>query len=239
MARLFGQGNCLTSDQQEAIGETEIADTSCYGAYINTCGVDSRELLSLYPIYDPLEGLFLTKWGEIDVPWGEIDQEWGEVKLLSDFGYLQGDKVLWFDREGDYFVVYEAVDNTARGPGPFDEDEWQEVCRIRTTDRSLLSEIITKYPYWSGSVEQGIVKIDTDCGDYSCLYITNSSVISETSPPNPEFWTRLFCAKNGKKNTCSKVITCGPNRVLVSLSSGDNDLVCVPVESSDGIGPRK
>lgn len=239
MARLFGQGNCLTTGQQDAVGEIEIADTSCYGVYINTCGVDARELLLLYPIYNPLAGLFLTKWGEINTPWGDIDREWGDVKIESDFGYFQGDRVLWFEGDGDYLVVYEAVDDIDKGLGPFNPDQWLEVCRIRVTDRSLLSEIITRYPYWSGSIEQGIVKIDTECSDYSCLYITSTAIVSEVSPPNPEFWTRVFCSENGKDNTCGKVIKCGPNRTLVSLSSEDNDLICVPVESFDGIGPRK
>lgn len=239
MARLFGQGNCLTPEQQEEIGDIEVSDLSCPGAYENSCGIDARQLLSLYNIYNPRSGLSLSKWGEISLPWGDTNSEWGDVKVDLELGYSEGDKVIWFSDDGDYVVLYEAVEDIESGPGPLDEEEWTEVCRIRISDEKLLSDIISEYPYWSEDLEQNVVKIDTNCGDFSCLYTPKTSVRPEVSPPDPQYWTRLFCARNGEKNTCGKVKTCGPGRVLVSLSSKDNDLACVPVESSDGIGPRK
>jgi hypothetical protein len=239
MARVFGQGNCLTSDQQEQVGDPPISDTSCYGVYSNTCGIDARELLDLYPVYNPAAGVSLTEWGEINVPWGDADQEWGIAKFDTDFGYRQGDRVIRFEQDADYFVLYEAIDDIERAPGVFDPDEWEKICQIRVTDRSLLYNVSLQYPYWAENQEEAIVRIDTACGDYSCVYESIVEGIPTVSPPNNQYWARLFCVDNGKESKCKKLKSCGPGRVLVSLSEKDNDLICVPVESTEGVGPSR
>jgi hypothetical protein len=229
----------LTPGQQDEIGDIEVSDLSCSGVYENSCGFDARQLLSLYNIYSPSSGLALSKWGEMNVPWGEINSEWGNVQINSDLSYLEGDRAVWFGDDGDYIILYEAIEDIESGPGPLDTDRWTEVCRIRISDEKLLSDIISEYPYWTEDEDNSIVKLDTNCGDSSCLYVSKSTSIPEVSPPDPEYWQRLFCAGNGKENLCKNLKKCGPGRVLVSLSSGDNDLICVPVESSDGIGPKR
>jgi hypothetical protein len=236
MARLFGQGNCLTSEQQDSLGEITPLDTSCSGVYENTCGINAEELISSYLLYNSLAGTNLTKWGEVNVPWGDVDQSWDSVSIDAPQGYREGDRVLQFEQDGDYVVLYQAVEDIPAPPGPFDPDEWQEVCRIRFQDKSILLSVLAQFSYWSG-VEWTVVT-DTECGDYSCLY-TAISQPGSNPPPNPTYWQRLFCVENGKPSKCKKTVQCGVNRTLVSLSSGDEDLICVPVESTEGVGPSR
>lgn len=239
MARVFGQGNCLTPEQSAALEEPELSDSSCSDVYVNTCGIDARELLALYSVYNPAAGLSLTEWGEINIPWEDADGEWGDARFETDLGYGQGDRVIRFEQDGDYFVLYEAIDDIDRGPGLFDPGKWREVCRIRVTDRSVLYEVSLNFPYWKAGEENDIVKIDTVCGDFTCVYESVISGFPTVSPPNPEYWSRLFCVGNGQDSKCKKLKSCGPGRVLVSLSRHDDDLICVPVESSVGVGPRR
>lgn len=91
-----------------------------------------------------------------------------------------------------------------------------------------------------------IVLYDSGCSDYTCVYVAKSDmptleILSVPGPPTLEYWDRLYCTKNGNSNTCEKKFSCEdrPYRVPVSLSVPDSDLICVPVESTTGIGPKR
>lgn len=238
MARVFGQGNCLTPEQSAALEEPELSDSSCSGAYLNTCGIDVPKILSQYELYNPQAGLSLTRWGDIDLDWGDVDQSWDSVSVDIEIAYTEGDQVIQFEQDDDYLIIYQAIDDIESPPGPFDPDEWEEVCRVRFEDKSVLIPLLNKYPYWSNDSVRWIVLFDVECGEYTCLY-TAVTDPGNNPPPDPNYWRRVFCVENGKKSKCTKTKKCGPGRVLVSLSSGDNDLICVPVESTVGVGPRR
>jgi hypothetical protein len=86
---------------------------------------------------------------------------------------------------------------------------------------------------------------DSRCGDYTCAYVAikpmpNDPDLIRSGPPPKEYWEKLYCVPNGKPNICEKKVTCTrPNTKLVSLTGRDEDLVCLPVESTVGVGPRR
>jgi hypothetical protein len=87
------------------------------------------------------------------------------------------------------------------------------------------------------------VLYDTSCDDYTCAYIATVDMPSDPDlvvpgPPPPSYFDKLYCVVNGRENTCVRRTVCGPGRVVVDLSSGDRDPVCVPVESTTAVGPR-
>jgi hypothetical protein len=87
-----------------------------------------------------------------------------------------------------------------------------------------------------------IVLYDVRCGDYTCAYIATTDMPSNPElimpgPPPADYFNKLYCVANGRESKCTKRVTCGPGRVVVDLSTGDRDLVCVPVESTTGVGP--
>ncbi len=88
-----------------------------------------------------------------------------------------------------------------------------------------------------------IVLYDTSCDDYTCVYIatadmpSNPALIVPGPPPSPYF-NKLYCVANGRDSKCTKLITCGPGRVVVDLSLANQDPICVPVESTTTVGPR-
>lgn len=104
MARLFGQNNCLTDDQEEVLGITQ--DFSC--KIVNTCGTETS--LLEYEVYDPAkpegyeegirvlypaEGgkliLLVEALEDINPPVGDLDLgKWLEVcrKQTTDLSYL-------------------------------------------------------------------------------------------------------------------------------------------------------
>ncbi len=140
-------------------------------------------------------------------------------------------------------TLYEAIADGPSPSGPFNPALWVEVCHIATSEPIGLPDIETllaTYNYYGAStayVSGNIVLRDTGCGDHTCVYIANSNVPINTSPPAPA-WNLLYCSPNGKVNTCVKQVVCGPGRTIIDLSSGDRDPICVPVESTTAVGPR-
>lgn len=146
-------------------------------------------------------------------------------------GYEEGDRVIYPENKGTLILVLEASQDVPQPVGELDRSKWVEICRKNTTDLSYLpsyTELLSRYDLYDESDEYlpGDVAIKiSNCGDYACVMVG--------------VWTTLYCVPTGEESTCKKVKKCGPGRVLVSLSSRDNDLVCVPVESSVGVGPRR
>ncbi len=88
------------------------------------------------------------------------------------------------------------------------------------------------------------VLYDSSCGDYTCAYTAIDDVPANQDlivpgPPPSSYWQRLYCVKNGDPSKCVKQSTCPRGYRLVSLSFGEADLICVPVESTTGVGPRQ
>lgn len=86
------------------------------------------------------------------------------------------------------------------------------------------------------------VLYNSSCGDYTCVYVAKVDIPASLNSPPPElpdYWQRQYCVENGRENKCVKKIECGPGRVVVDLGGeGAPNLICVPVESSVGVGPR-
>lgn len=210
MARIFGQGNCLTEDQQQVLGITQ--DFSC--AVLDTCG---SEAVLDYPVYDP----------------------------ASSLGYEEGDVVLYPDKQGELIRVLSASENISTPVGALDPTKWSEVCRRKTRDLSYLPgyEILTTRHDFYDNINYSVLDVvlyQTGCSDALCLYVCIADCTGNTSlPPNPDNWVRLYCVPTNLESSCKKIKTCGPGRRVVSLSTSDNDLICVPVESTEGIGPRR
>lgn len=141
-------------------------------------------------------------------------------ELVSKFPYYDPkvDLTSWSEFESDW-----GTDLTDP-----DSDQWDE------------AKIAKTYFYRSGD----IVLWDVRCNDYTCVYIATADMpanpdLVALGPPPSTYFNRLYCTPNGKPNTCVKRVTCTkPNRKVVSLSNGNSDLVCVPVESTTGIRPR-
>lgn len=117
---------------------------------------------------------------------------------------------------------------------------WSTDLTTPSSDEWGNAQIAKDYFYRAGD----IVLHDTGCGDYTCVYIATADMPADfdlvtSGPPPATYWQKQYCIRNGKPNTCVKRVTCTePNRKIVSLSSGDSDLICVPVESTTGIRPR-
>lgn len=80
-----------------------------------------------------------------------------------------------------------------------------------------------------------IVLYESNCGDYTCVYVAKHDVpaIFNSPPPFlPQYWELMYCVENGKPNKCEKRVECGPGRAVVDL--GEDNLICVPVESRVG-----
>lgn len=136
-------------------------------------------------------------------------------------GYEEGDRVIYPEDKGTLILVLEASQDVPQPVGELDQSKWVEICRKNTTDLSYLptyTELLSRYE------SDEILKI-SNCGDYACVMAGQQ--------------TTLYCVPTSIESKCKKVKKCGPGRVLVSLSSHDNDLICVPVESSVGVGPRR
>jgi hypothetical protein len=108
-----------------------------------------------------------------------------------------------------------------------DSDEWDE------------AKIAKTYFYRSGDT----VLWNTRCDDYTCVYVAIADMPANPDlvvpgPPPATYFSRLYCIRNGNPSTCGKTISCGPGRVVVDLGRNGTDLVCVPVESDIGVGPR-
>jgi hypothetical protein len=252
-ARTFGSLpiSCVTSAQLQALAEKDIEvgdirDDGCTNPSLNTCERDANDLLSQYPLYDSTRGVYTT-WGSIPLSWDfeniASDERWGSARYVDGQGYRVGDQVLVITNYGLLVTLYEAIADGPSPSGPFNPALWVEVCHITTSEPIGLPDIetlLTTYNYYGDStayVSGNIVLRDTGCGDHTCVYIANSNVPINTSPPAPA-WNLLYCSPNGKVNTCVKQVVCGPGRTIIDLSSGDRDPICVPVESTTAVGPR-
>lgn len=115
--------------------------------------------------------------------------------------------------------------------------EWE--ADLTSLNSDLWSDAkIAKTNYYE---KNDIVLYDSATGDYTCVYVATSdmpvtTVLVPNTPPPSDFWSKLYCVRNGKEVV--GVSTCEGGYSPVSLSSGDNDLICVPVESTIGIGQR-
>lgn len=289
-ARSFVSGCSLTADQLAAVNARgitvdDVVDTGCGAAGLNTCGRDARELVNLYPLYDPEHGVY-TEWGNIPVPWNHedviSDERWQVATYTDEFSYRVGDKVVVLESDGLTVVVYEATSNVPVPAGAFDPAHWAEVCRVTVSEPVGLPDIetlLSTYPFynpkssltaWSefasdwdedltipDSDEWGEAKItktyfyesgdtvlwNTRCNDYTCVYVATADMPADPSliipgPPPSTYFSRLYCIRNGKPSTCGKTISCGPGRIVIDLGRDGTDLVCVPVESDVGVGPR-
>lgn len=287
-ARSF-DGCALTAAQSEAlsaVGVTSVGDISCSAGDLNTCGRDARELISLYPFYDPGKGIY-TQWGDIPWSWDHedalSDERWQVATYTDTLSYRIGDSILRIEDEGRRLTVYTATSDVPVPAGAFDPDLWSEVCHIVVSEPIGLPDIGAleeQYSYyapeeyltewgdfteswstdlvnpdsdqWDGAKiakqyfyrSGDIVLYDTACGDHTCIYVATADMPADAAlvvpgPPPSAFWQRQYCVENGKPSKCDKRIECGPGRVVVDLGGEDApNLVCVPVESSVGVGPR-
>ena len=253
---------------------------------MNTCGKDVREIVSHYPLYNELQGVY-TRWGDIALPWSHedstSDERWQIANFTDTYSYSVGDIVYRFENNGYQITLYKAVSNIPAPAGAFDPSLWNTVCSVTVSEPAGLPDIETlrsQYEYYDLSLEitqwsdfettwstdlttpdsdqwgeakiakeyfykaGDIVLYDTNCGDYTCVYVATGDIPATPNlivpgPPSKTYWSRLYCVPNGSPNTCTKRVKCdGPNRQLVSLSSGESDLICVPVESNTGIRPN-
>jgi hypothetical protein len=266
LARLFGQGNCLTPEQKQSLGLD--IDFTCQ--LTNTCG---RDLLPEHELYDPYAGRSISTWGKFNLAWDESDFNWKNASYNEEFGYRQGDRVVYPAEDGYLLILYEAAEDIPPPVGVFDESKWTEICRVQVSELDYLpsyAELAVKYPYYDSSLyleswsefsanwsenlasldndiwseakikkeflyrEGDVVLYDSRCKDHTCVFIAAQDVpaVEEVLIPAPPYWQRLFCVKNGNAYDCGKIKKCGYGRKLVSLSSGDNDLVCVPNASA-------
>ena len=289
-AKAFGgqPPSCFTASQLQALASkgievSDIVDTSCTSAYLNTCERDANELFQTYRSYDPTNGIF-RKWGNIDIAWGYenslSDEKWGVAKYIDQYAYRVGDEIVRSENDGYRTVVYRALVNIAPPAGAFNPAQWEVVCSVSTTEPvglPTIDQVLADYGYyeprpfltrwkefdsawgsdltdpdsdmWSDAkIEKpyvyevgSVVLYDSGCGDYTCVYVATDDVPPQSinSPPPRQYWEKLYCVVNGKPNKClSESAPCNrPGRVKVSLSSGNNDLICAPVESRLGAGP--
>ena len=117
--------------------------------------------------------------------------------------------------------------------------EWSVNLTVPDSDEWGEAKITKTYFYESGDT----VLWNTRCDDYTCVYVAIADMPADLAlvvpgPPPPTYFSRLYCARNGNPSTCEKTISCGPGRVVVDLGRDGTDLVCVPVESDIGVGPR-
>lgn len=117
--------------------------------------------------------------------------------------------------------------------------EWDEDLTAPDSDEWDEARIAKAYFYQSGD----IVLWNTRCDDYTCVYVATADMPADPDlvlpgPPPSAYFSRMYCVPNGKPSTCNKTISCGPGRVVVDLGRDGTDLVCVPVESDIGVGPR-
>lgn len=248
-ARTFGNidPSCLTSEQLEAlaavgIGNNDLIDNGCDAASLNTCGRDANELVTLYPLYNEGQGVY-TAWGEIALPWNHEDlvsnEQWSTSNYVDEYSYRVGDIVYRFEKDGYKIVVYEAIQNVPVPAGLFNPALWTEVCSVTTSELVGLPDVRNFQQYDSSatySISDVVVK-NSGCNNYTCAYISLTG--QNTAPPSQD-WERLYCIPNGNPSTCVKQVSCSdPNRQLISLSNGESDLICVPVESTTGVRPRR
>lgn len=250
-ARLFDNG-CLTPEQLNALAAKQIqqgniVDTSCSSPALNTCERSFDDTILESPIYRVVEETFYKKWWEIAFPWNTdnllSDERWGYAKYTVTYSYLQGDTATVIFDDGYLAVVYRALVDIPANAGVFNPLLWEKICEIRVSEpvgTLPYTELISRYPYYTpGSTYaiNSIVLQDHLCGDVTCVYVATSTSTTDPGKPPSAYWHKLYCVKNNKQSKCENIKKCPPNYQVVSLSSGNNDLICVPVESNTGIAP--
>lgn len=176
-----------------------------------------------------------TAIADVPVPAGAFDPDlWSEVCHvvvsepvgLPDIDALEG-QYSYYAPEAYLTEWGEFTESWSTDLTDPDSDEWDD------------AKISKQYFYRSGDT----VLYETPCGDYTCVYVATADMPADAAlvvpgPPPPSYWQRQYCVRNGRENKCLKKIECGPGRVVVDLG-GENspNLVCVPVESSVGVGP--
>lgn len=146
------------------------------------------------------------------------------------------------------------------------DDSWEEVCTV-DLNSSLPKYLLNPFPlYQAGLTYQpgDFVRVIGKCGDIEYVYVGLEVTNQPPSNQSP-YWEYLYCAGNGKKNTCKKEFECkeGIGRVVdlggiggkaplpckdsqytpTFCGGGDREaegsgLICVPVERYDGGGKR-
>jgi hypothetical protein len=124
---------------------------------------------------------------------------------------------------------------------------WEDFTKSWSTDLTDpdsdgwdVARIAKQYFYRSGDT----VLYETSCGNYTCVYSATSDMPADQAlvapgPPPPSYWQRQYCVPNGRENKCVKKLECGPGYTVVDLGGeGAPNLICVPVESTVGVGPR-
>lgn len=232
---------CLSGEQLESlaaigIDQDDIVESSCSSVVINSCGRTPSELLSLYEVYDPNKGVY-TEWGDVLLPWGTEEQLWGSAQYTDQYSYRTGDRIVIIVNDGSVLVVYEAQNDLSVPPGPFNGDDWREVCRVREVDGQIslpsIETLESQYEYWdrdeSPYSANSVVLKYSRCGNYTCVYVAR--ILTSDVPPSAN-WSRLYCVKNGRPNLCKRGSACSGK--IVYLSSSYSDQICFPVESTTG-----
>lgn len=223
----------LTTAQSEAltaVGITSVSDISCTSGSLNTCGLDANTIIGLYGLYDPDKGDYY-EWQSIGSTWSLSEYNWSEVVYIAPFSYENGDFSVLVEDEGYRVVVYESAEDIPIFPGLFNPSQWNKFCEVTISAPINVWGPLSNYSYFSSSTQYtagDIVLFDLACGNITCI----SQLGGDST------WKKLICLENGKDNKCEKRIECGPGRVIVDLGGETPNLVCVPVESSVGVGPR-
>lgn len=250
-ARLFDNG-CLTPEQLSALAakqiqQNSVVNTTCSSPNLNTCERSFEDVIVESPLYE-MSIATSRKWGNIQFSWGFSntlsDEKWGVANYTNQYAYLSGDTATVIEDGGYLVVVYRALTNISVQPGVFNPLLWEKVCEIRVSEKVGIltyNELLSKYQYYAiGETYQSseIVLYDQACGNITCIYAATSTSTSDPGTPPSAYWKKLYCVENGKQNKCENIKKCPSGTYqIISLSSGNNDLICAPVESNLGIAP--
>lgn len=129
--------------------------------------------------------------------------------------------------------------------------DWEEVCSVGLGS-SLNEYLLDPFPLYQPGLTYSVndtVRVAGACGDSECVW---SATETTGTVPQEGPWQLLYCARNGKPNTCVKKFTCRESRRPVDLSQGrdkapgrknlpcnlpkarpsSEDLICAPLERS-------
>ena len=150
----------LIADGEQPVS-LSLVDESC-ARETNTCGMDLRQLLDTYELYDFQRGVFFRKWGDVIFPWElsptttNLDydasrKEWSNVNYVGLTSYYAGDKVLYIEDDGYAISVYEANQNIPAPAGPLDRTKWDKFCSIEFShpvELPTIEELIATYEFY-------------------------------------------------------------------------------------------
>lgn len=177
-----------------------------------------------------------TATANVPVPAGAFDPDlWSEVCHIVVAEPVGLPNIDALEEQYDYYAPEAYLTEW----GDFAES-WSTDLTDPDSDEWNVARISKQYFYRAGDT----VLYETSCGNYTCVYVATSNMPANPTlvvpgPPPTAYWQRQYCLPNGRENKCEKRLVCGPGRVVVDLGGeGDPNLVCVPVESSVGVGPR-